>query len=91
MRRKIFVGILHPRSYYGKGHHREIFTTNGYMPTFHTHGIRYTAVIGPFRSRLAAEIMAKHGENNPHFQHVEDAESFARLGRTVLRGRGFDV
>ncbi len=34
--------------------------------------------IGPFHTRFAAELMADFGEGNPHMQHVEDCEQFAK-------------
>lgn len=34
----------------------------------------YAAVIGPFRTKQAAKIMAFYGEGNPHMQSVADVE-----------------
>lgn len=68
----------------------EIFYCS-HIPTERSHGNKYRYVIGPFRTLLAAEIMARHGENNPHLQHVADAELFAKSGRVMLRREGFDV
>lgn len=42
-------------------------------PTQETHG-QYGAVVGPFRTKRAAMWAQEHGQGNPHFQHVRDAE-----------------
>jgi hypothetical protein len=47
-------------------------------PTRETHGNIYAAVIGPFRTRRGAWFDAAVGRNNPHIQHVNDAERIAR-------------
>ena len=47
-------------------------------PTESTHGIRYLAAIGPFRTKRAALWAEQYGYNNPHFRHVNDAEHIAR-------------
>jgi len=47
-------------------------------PTFKSHGHLYNAVIGPFQTRRGADFMAQYGRNNPHVQHVRDAERIAR-------------
>ena len=65
MRTKIYVGI--------KTNLREVFRASR-TPTHETHGKRYGAVIGPFRTKRAAEFMAKYGQGNPHLQIVADAE-----------------
>ncbi len=43
-------------------------------PTESTHGTRYQAAIGPFRTKRAALWTEQYGYNNPHFRHVNDAE-----------------
>lgn len=48
-------------------------------PTYETHGHLYWAVLGPFRTKRAALWAERYGLNNPHFQHVEDAERLARF------------
>lgn len=60
-------------------------------PTEKTHGHLFIYVIGPFASKLAAELMAIHGEGNPHMQHVSECNTLARKGREWLRKRGFGV
>lgn len=83
MKKRWYVGLLkYPR--------RELFQST-IIPTEESHGYRYKAVIGPFRTKLAAVIMAKHGTGNPHIQHVADAEKLARYGIANLREMGFDV
>jgi hypothetical protein len=52
------------------------------IPTQESHGQRFTAVIGPFRSKVGASFFARYGRNNPHIRTVEDAE---RLARADLR------
>jgi len=47
-------------------------------PTFKNAGYRYAAVIGPFKTKRAALWTEKYGHNNPHFQHVQDAERLSR-------------
>lgn len=47
-------------------------------PTEKEFGNLYGAVIGPFHTRRAAELMAKYGWNNPHLQTVSDAEKLAK-------------
>jgi len=49
------------------------------MPTEDTHGKQYRYVIGPLRTKQGAQFMAQCGHNNPHCQHVEDAEQLAQL------------
>jgi len=71
MARKYFVGLRD-----GK---RFVFTAET-IPTQATHGDRYTAVIGPFRTKRAAILTAVTGGNNPHIQHVNDAERIAKKG-----------
>ena len=63
---KYYVGL-----HAGKRH---VFKS-GEMPTESSHGHLYGAVIGPFRSKRGAHFMA----NNPHIQHVRDAERLAKL------------
>ena len=47
-------------------------------PTRESHGAQYGAVIGPFRTKRGAMFDAAVGRNNPHIQHVNDAERIAR-------------
>ena len=49
-------------------------------PTQDIHGQTYSYVIGPFRTARGAEFMRDYGANNPHCQHVSDAERLARHG-----------
>lgn len=56
---------------------REVFRSV-LTPTFHSHGEKYNAVIGPFQTKRGAEFMAKYGQGNPHVQCVADAERIAR-------------
>lgn len=56
---------------------REVFTSSE-VPTKESHGQRYQAVIGPFKTRIGAEYMRAFGLNNPNCQTVEDAEKHAK-------------
>lgn len=47
-------------------------------PTKETHGNLYTAVIGPFTSKVGASYFARYGRNNPHIRTAGDAERLAR-------------
>jgi hypothetical protein len=49
-----------------------------FVPTKQSHGHLYTAVIGPFRSRVGASYFARYGRNNPHIRTADDAEYLAR-------------
>lgn len=55
----------------------EVFLSNE-TPTELSHGNKYKYVIGPFRTKKAADLMAKDGYNNPHLQTVSDAERLAK-------------
>ena len=48
------------------------------IPTRGSHGHLYTAVIGPFKSKVGASYFARYGRNNPHIQTADDAERLAR-------------
>lgn len=71
MKTKIFVGC--------KGIQREVFKSEN-VPTYESHGHKYNACIGPFRTMRGANFMAKYGLGNPHCQTVTQAE---RLGKNM--------
>jgi hypothetical protein len=48
------------------------------IPTNESHGHLYTAVIGPFMSKVGASYFARYGRNNPHIRTADDAERLAR-------------
>ncbi|MDL1944310.1 hypothetical protein FBQ99_18400 [Chloroflexi bacterium CFX2] len=48
------------------------------IPTQESHGHLYTAVIGPFKSKVGASYFARYGRNNPHIRTADDAERLAR-------------
>jgi hypothetical protein len=54
-------------------------------PAEQSHGERFAAVIGPFRTLQGAEFMRDYGKGNPHCQTVADAERLA--ADLVLWGR----
>ena len=66
---KLYVGV--------KGIKRAVFRSVG-VPTASSHGHLYGAVIGPFRTKGGAKVMAEYGRNNPHLQTVSDAEKMAK-------------
>ena len=49
------------------------------IPTEQTHGKTFSYVVGPFKTRRAQKWAASCGFNNPHFQHVEDAERISKV------------
>ena len=48
------------------------------VPTRESHGHLFTAVIGPFKTKVGASYFARYGRNNPHIQTADDAERLAR-------------
>ena len=70
MTQKFYVGCKYPNP-------REVFKSES-LPLYSTHGDRYSACIGPFRTKRGAEFMAKYRESNPHLCHVNDAERIAK-------------
>ncbi len=48
------------------------------IPTKESHGHLYTAVIGPFKSKVGASYFARYGLNNLHIRTADDAERLAR-------------
>lgn len=74
MKLKYYLGL-----YQGK---RRVFRFCS-APTEATHGEKFDAVVGPFRTKRAAYFMAWFGKNNPHCRSVADAE---RLAKTNIVG-----
>ena len=58
----------------------EAFTSHGTPERGDFDDDRYTCVVGPFKTKRAALWAEKHGYNNPHFQHVNDAERLSKHG-----------
>ena len=48
------------------------------IPTKESHGHLYTAVIGPFKSKVGASYFSRYGRNNPHIRTADDVERLAR-------------
>jgi hypothetical protein len=79
------------------GSHKRVSERQGYStwevfysdtpPTEESHGHIFTYVIGPFRTRLAADIMCYVGQGNPHLQHTGDAERMAKR----IRSQGYST
>jgi hypothetical protein len=69
-KRKPYIGITHDGEWEGFSSTTE--------PTRESEGERYAAVIGAFRTRRAQSWALKYGKNNPHFQHVRDAERLSQ-------------
>lgn len=57
---------------------RDVFRATA-TPTEASHGARFGAVIGPFRTKRAAEFMRDYGRGNPHCLCVADAERLAKV------------
>jgi len=77
--RKWYVGIVR-----GDYHHKEIRCHyeafhDSKKPDHKATGWKYAAVIGPFETMRAALWAEKYGRNNPHFQHVRDAERISKI------------
>lgn len=72
MKKMIFVGIV------GGSLDREVFKHNA-VPTELSHGHRYVAVVGDFRTMRGAKWFQRYGKGNPHCRCVTDAEYWARL------------
>ena len=66
------------RFYVGKREGKGYVFKSDIVPTEATHGQRYRAVIGPFRTKRAAILCAVTGGYNPHIQHVNDAGRIAK-------------
>jgi hypothetical protein len=48
------------------------------IPTRETHEHLYTAVIGPFKSKVGAGYFARYGRNDPNIRTADDVERLAR-------------
>ena len=70
---RYYVGLRH-----GVGKGKRVVFRSAVTPTIKSHGQRYAAVIGPFRTKRAAVMMATFGSGNPHLQTVLDAERMAK-------------
>lgn len=55
---------------------RTVFPYN-HIPTPTSHP-QFTAVVGPFRTKRGCLWAAQQGWNNPHYQHVNDAEKLSK-------------
>lgn len=73
----IYVGL-------GKNRLREMFRCP-VEPKRETHGEKYLAVIGPFRTVRGAKAMIHYGDGNPHIQHVRDAERIGKKYAAALK------
>ena len=49
-----------------------------HVPTKESHGARFLAVIGPFKSKVGASYYARYGRDDPRIRTAEDAERLAR-------------
>lgn len=54
-------------------------------PTKQTHGHLYTAVIGPFQSKVGAGYFARYGRDGPQIHTAADAERLARADPRMER------
>ena len=48
------------------------------IPTKESHGHLFTAVIGPFKSKVGAHYFARYGRDNPHLHTAKEVERLAR-------------
>jgi hypothetical protein len=66
--------------YVGRKHRHagKIVFSSMMVPTIEVYGKMYASVVGPFRTKRAAILLASFGENNPHIRHVRDAERIAK-------------
>ena len=71
--KRYYVGRKH-------GHIGSVVFTAETTPTEQTHGDKFAAVIGPFKTRRGAQFCALFGQGNPHIQTVNDAERLAKQG-----------
>lgn len=71
MRKKLYVGCV-------RNGPREIIRSL-VEPTETTHGDKFSAVIGPFRTITGARFMRDYGTGNPHVQCVADAERLSKV------------
>lgn len=66
------------RFYVGHQGGKRFFFSSETTPTRATHGDKYNAVVGPFRTKRAAMWASATAPNNPHYQHVNDAERISK-------------
>ena len=77
---RIYIG-------YVTGTRLEVFRSDK-EPTRQTHGDKYLASMGPFRTMRAARFMRDCGVGNPHCGTVRDAERIAKAkGYQTREGR----
>ena len=50
-----------------------------HTPTEQLYRTIYSYVVGPFRTKRAQLWAVQYGKNNPHFQHVNDAERLCKV------------
>ena len=67
-----------------KGTHMEIFRFSK-TPTASTHGDRFSAVTGPFRTKSGAQVMIDGGYGNPHTVTVSQCERIAAKKREAKK------
>lgn len=48
------------------------------IPSRESHGARFTAVIGPFQSKVGAAFFARYGQDYPSIRTAGDVERLAR-------------
>ena len=65
--------------YVGRKQSAAMVFASATTPTREEYGAIYHSVTGPFRTKRGAMFDAAVGLNNPHVQHVRDAEWLAQL------------
>lgn len=56
---------------------REAFKSET-APTRDSHGSKYGACVGPFKTKRGAEFLVKYGKGNPHLTDVNTIEKIAK-------------
>ena len=72
---KTYLGVRHLKT--ESNSNRQIFKAKT-EPTEKEYP-QFIYIIGPFKTLRGAEFMRDYGYNNPHCQHVNDAEKLAKL------------
>jgi hypothetical protein len=80
-RPRIYLG------YHAGESRREIFRS-ATVPTEESHGKRFTAVVGPFRTVRGAKAMLWFGFANPHLRTVTEAEKIGKCHFAELTALG---
>lgn len=81
--RNRFIWCAIPRNGDARFVFRTTYRIDAYAEPMIVRGVTVGAIIGPFRTRRAADLCASTGGANPHIQCVADAE---RIAKRIARG-----